>query len=155
MTGRQKPQDDFRHILLTVVGGAYTAAGYHLDERPVQWAGGRFRFVKALDDGEYGIIEYQLLAYVDTEWSARQPSRFKVTLRRSATPESRGGYQRDLSALVVEDFGVAILPSADHWWTYQNTETLGKALLEAGHLVIGYGIPFLAGDLKPDTSNDG
>jgi hypothetical protein len=54
-----------------------------------------------------------------------------------------------LSALVVEDFGVAILPSANHWWTFQNTQELGNALAEAGHLTIGYGIPFLAGELSP------
>jgi hypothetical protein len=28
-------------------------------------------------------------------------------------------------------------------------DELGKALAEAGHLVIGYGIPWLAGDLVP------
>jgi hypothetical protein len=131
-------QDHFREILLTVVGQAFTAAGYTLQERPIHWAGGRFRFINAAGH----IIECQLLAYVDTEWSAGMPSRFRVTLRPADAPD------RDLSALVVEDFGVSILPSAAHWWTFRTVEELGQALAEAGHLVIGYGIPWLAGELK-------
>ena len=57
----------------------------------------------------------------------------------------------DLSQLVVEDFGVAILPSSDHWWQFSNTDELGKTLAEAGHLVIGYGMPYLSGDLEPPS----
>ena len=55
--------------------------------------------------------------------------------------------RRTLSALVVEDFGVPILPSADHWWTFRDVTELGSALAEAGHLVVGYGLPWLSGDL--------
>ena len=61
---------------------------------------------------------------------------------------------------MVEDFGVAILPSADHWWAFHDTESLGAALAEAGHLVVGYGMPWLAHELippdrgKPTTSLD-
>lgn len=138
--------DYFRVILVTVVGQAYAAAGYELEDRPVQWAGGRFRFRKLMADDVMAIIEYQLLTYVDSEWATGQPSRFKVTLSRT------DGMRRDLSALVVEDFAVAILPSAGHWWTFQDTDELGKALAEAGHLVVGYGIPWLAGDLTPDET---
>ncbi|GAB4313691.1 MAG: hypothetical protein Kow00117_06250 [Phototrophicales bacterium] len=138
--------DYFRTILVTVVGQAYAAAGYELEERPVQWAGGRFRFLKKMSNDLTAVIEYQLLTYVDSEWAVGQPSRFKVTLICT------DGRRRDLSALVVEDFGVAILPSATHWWTFQNLDELGKALAEAGHLVVGYGIPWLAGDLKPDET---
>ena len=50
---------------------------------------------------------------------------------------------------MVEDFGVKILPAADHWWSYSDTDSLGKALAEAGHLVVGYGLPWLAGELIP------
>ncbi|MCB9453365.1 MAG: hypothetical protein H6672_18185 [Anaerolineaceae bacterium] len=130
-------------LLLTVVGQAFSAAGYELEERPVQWAGGQFRFVKSLESGLRVVIEFQLLAYLDTEFAAGNPSRFRVTLSRS------DGLRRTLSALVVEDFGVAILPSADHWWTFTYTEDLGKALAEAGHLIVGYGLPWLAGELTP------
>lgn len=137
------PQEYFRLLLVTVVGQAYRAAGYLLDERPVQWAGGQFRFVRPLEADQQHSIDYQLLTYQDTEWSANAPSRFRVTLSRA------DGARRTLSQLVVADFGVAILPSADHWWTFHTTDDLGHALAEAGHLVVGYGMPWLAGDLVP------
>lgn len=149
------PQAYFRVILITVVGQAYTAAGYALEDNPVQWAGGRYRFYKPLDDGLNAFIEYQLLSYVDSEWASGMPSRFRVTLTRTDQPnptmpsEHPEYIQRDLSTLVVDDFGVAILPSAGYWWAFRNTDELGKTLAEAGHLVIGYGIPWLAGDLQP------
>jgi hypothetical protein len=131
-------QEYFRLILLTVVGQAFGAAGYALEERPTQWAGGLFRFVKSLDNEQNSVIEFQLLAYANAEGA---PSRFRVTLVRA------DGVRRTLSALVVEDFGVAILPSADHWWQFRDVTELGKALAEAGHLVVGYGLPWLSGDL--------
>lgn len=153
------PQDHFRMILLTVVGQAYAAAGYELEDLPIKWAGGRFRFIKPLEDDDlFGIIEYQLLAYSDTEWSSGMPSRFKVTLIRADNANgirsSNKKYAiRDLSALVVQDFGVDILPSAKHWWTFRTQDELGKALAEAGHLTVGYGMPWLAGDLMPGGEN--
>lgn len=151
----QKPHDHFRMILLTVVGQAFTAAGYELEERPRQWAGGLFRFVKKFDNGLYGYIEFQFLNYVSTEWAEDKPSRFRVTLTRSDQSNASTATQhpqyarRNLSALVVEDFGVPILPSADFWWPFTGTEQLGRALAEAGHLVIGYGMSWLSGDLTP------
>ena len=152
------PQEYFRVILMTVVGQAYTAAGYIFEEQPLKWAGGQYRFKKALGDDLYGFIEYQLLAYVDTEWSAGMPSRFKVIVTRTDKPDpsqasNHKDYARkDLSVLVVDDFDVAILPSANHWWAFKTTDELGKTLAEAGHLVVGYGIPWLAGELEPPSS---
>lgn len=140
------PQDYFRLLLVTVVGQAYAAAGYALEERPVQWAGGRFRFVRQMEGDLQCSIDYQLLTYQETEWSSGVPSRFRVTLLRA------DGVRKSLSQLVVGDFGVAILPSADHWWTFRTTEELGRALAEAGHLVVGYGLPWLSGDLVPPDS---
>jgi hypothetical protein len=49
----------------------------------------------------------------------------------------------------MEDFGVGILPSAAHWWSFTQTAELGQALAEAGHLVVGFGMPWLSGDLDP------
>lgn len=132
----QSPPEYFRRILLTVVGEAFGAAGYQLEERETQWAGGLFRFVQPSDDGRDAAIEFQLLAYAEGA-----PSRFRVSLSRD------DGTRRTLSALVVEDFGVAILPSADHWWQFRDVTELGKALAEAGHLVVGYGLPWLSDDL--------
>jgi hypothetical protein len=154
---RQSMQEHFRLVLFTVVGQAFSAAGYQLEENAVRWAGGRYRFVKSLGGGLNGFIEFQLLAYTDTEYAARMPSRFRVMLARSDQPSPYAASThpqfalRTLSALVVEDFGVPILPSAGHWWTFSDTEALGRALAEAGHLVAGYGIAWLAGDLLPPS----
>lgn len=143
----QRANDSFRDLLLTVAGQAFAAADYHLDEQPMKWAGGQFRFTKTLPDGLTAAIEFQHLAYADTEWASGNPSRFKVTLLRS------DGIRRDLSALVVDDFGVAILPSAAHWWTYRSIADCGRALGEAGSLAVAYGMPWLAGDLMPPGAN--
>ena len=103
-------------------------------------------------------IEYQLLAYADTMWASRNPSRFHVTLTRTDQPAPRQPSthphfaQRDLGTLVTQDFGVAILPGADYWWTFTNTDELGKALAESGHLVIGFGMPWLSGELQPPSA---
>jgi hypothetical protein len=146
----QTPQEYFRLLLLTVVGTAFEAAGYHLVDSPTQWAGGLFTFSADLDGGLRGYIEFQLLVYIED-----QPSRFRVTLTRSdqpnpAMPSRHPAYaRRDLSALVVADFGVAILPAARHWWQYRTVEELGRALAEAGHLIVGYGLPWLDGSLTP------
>ena len=154
----QTPQDYFRTLLLTVLGQALDAAVYTLEENPTQWAGGRFRFQAQLETEMYGFIEFQLLNYMDSEWSAGIPSRFQVTLIRSdqAAPRPPSDHPhyalRSLSELVVRDFGVAILASADHWWSFRSTETLGGALAEAGHLIVGYGIPWLAGTLQPPSA---
>lgn len=159
MQERQPLTQYFHSLLMTVVGQAYVAAGYHLLDKPLQQAGGQFRFIKELDtkpdETLYGFIDYQVLVYAENMWVGRMPSRFRVTLIRSDDPAGRqtdhADYvSRTLSELVVSDFGVAILPAADHWWTFNDTDTLGKALAEAGHLVVGYGIPWLAGDLTPD-----
>lgn len=155
---RQSMQMYFQTLLNTVVGQAFSAGGYTLLEEPVRWLGGRFRYAKPLHDGLTAYIEYQVLVYADTAWTGRQPSRFTVNLYRSDQAGGRASNHpeyvyRSLSALVVEDFGVAILPSAEHWWVFDSTDSLGKGLAEAGHLVIGYGMPWLAGDLKPDDTN--
>lgn len=155
MTNQQTPQEYFRLILLTVVGQALGAAGYTLEERPTQWAGGQFRFTKRFDDGLYGFIEFQLLAYTENAYASGAPSRFRVTLIRSdmpgAAPSKHPKYaRRTLSALVVEDFGVAILPSADYWWQFRDVTEMGKALAEAGHLIVGYGLLWLADELPDD-----
>lgn len=149
------PQDYFRLILLTVAGQAFEAAGYLLDDESLQQSGGLFRFSRPLDGGLTGFIEFQLLAYAKTEFAPELPSRFRVTLTRTdqpapTRPSSHPRFaRRDLAALVVEDFGVAVLPSANHWWTYRDVNDLCRALAEAGHLVVGFGLPWLNGELAP------
>lgn len=156
---RQAGQDYFKTLLRTVVGQAFSAAGYQLQDAPMQWAGGKYRFLRALPDGYFGLIDFQVLVYSDTMWSDGAQSRFNVQLTRAhnrhgLVGNSAGQATRGLSQLVVEDFGVAILPAADHWWAFQDTESLGAALAEAGHLVVGYGIPWLAGDLIPPDKRE-
>jgi hypothetical protein len=149
----QSPQIYFGMILHTVVGQALGAAGYALEDSPTQQAGGRFRYVKKLPDGLNAFIEFQMLHYIEG-----RPSLFRMTLTRTdqLSPTLSSSHprhaQRDLSTLVVQDFGVHILPSAGHWWQYHNVDELGKALAEAGHLIVGYGIPWLSGDLVPPES---
>ena len=145
--GRQEGQAYFGALLQTVVGQAFAAAGYQREDSPLQAAGGRFRYVKDFPDGGRGVIDFQVLVYSDSMWSSGAPSRFRVQLTRSSAQD--GALVRSLSRLVVEDFGVNILPAADHWWSYSDTDSLGKALAEAGHLIVGYGLPWLAGELSP------
>jgi hypothetical protein len=156
MQQRQSLQDYFKAILQTVLGQAFSAAGYELEQMPLKWINGQFRYRKALHKGLYGIVEFQVLVYSDTAWAPSRPSRFQVTLIRADNPGGKPSQhpdyaRRTLPQLVVADFGVAILPSADHWWPFQDTDSLGKALAEAGHLVIGYGIPWLGGDLSAEN----
>lgn len=152
---RQSLQDYFRTIMHTVMGQALTTAGYDLKQEQQRWLGGLFRYTKPLDNDFIAYIEFQVLVYNDNAWTGKQPSRFRVNLVRSdklgGKPSPHPNYvQRPLSQLVVEDFGVAILPSSAHWWQFSDVDSLGKALAEAGYLVIGYGIPFLQGDLSPE-----
>lgn len=145
MTSSESPQTAFQALLMMVVGQAFDAAGYALEQKPIKWAGGQYRFSKQHADGTTTSIEFQYLAYQDTEWASGNPSRFRVTLY------PRDGKAKDLSELVVTDFGVPILPSARHWWTHpaRDVTALGKALGEAGSLAIGYGMPWLDGSLTP------
>ena len=152
-------QASIKSILLTVVGQAFSAAGFHLVERPVQQAAGQYRFGKQLENGLFLYIIFQFLVYVNTEWAAGMPSRFKVSLVRSDFPEPSQTsehpeyIQRDLSDLVVADFKVQILPHTGYWWPFSTQSELGQALAEAGHLVIGFGIPWLQGELQLPTSD--
>ncbi len=140
MDAAEEAVANFRLLLLTVLGQALAAAGYALEEDLVSQASGRFRFRQP---GER-LIEFQLLAGVANEWAPEMASRFRITL-------SRQGRRRTLGALVVTDFRVPILPAAEHWWVWRDSAGLGTALAEAGHLLVGYGIPWLAGELEPPS----
>jgi hypothetical protein len=144
----QSPQEYFRAILLTVVGQAFGAAGYPLEDRPLRWANGLFRFINPLEPNMQAIIEFQHLAYAQGN-----PSRFTVFLERKALGPSSvlPAVRLSLSHLVVGEFGVAILPDVDYWWTFHSTAQLGSALAEAGHLAVAYGMPWLSGDLLPPS----
>lgn len=157
MSDKQAATDHFRMVLITVVGQAFSAAGYQLEDSPMKQLGGLFRFRKTLPDALYGFIEFQLLYLPPSEWSGETTSRFRVSLVRTDKPNAQQSSthpafaRKTLSELVVRDFGVAILPSAGYWWQFSTTDDLGKALAEAGHLVVGYGMPWLSGELVPPS----
>lgn len=143
--------DQFRLILHTVVGAAYTAAGYHLEERPTQWAGGLFRYAKALEEGTYAgmlsVLEYQHLYYPEQE-----VGRFRIALVRSALPgkplpDGQQPARRLLTGLIWGDFGVRVLPDPEYWWSYETVHEMGTGMAESGQLAVGYGMPWLSGDL--------
>ncbi len=151
---RQSAQDYFRALLLTVAGQAFGAAGYALDDNPIRTMGGMIRWQKPLTDDLWGFIDYQVLIYTPNAYASESSSRFRVSLTRTPfnvpKPNKHPSYfHSTLSQLVVGDFGVNILPNVDHWWTFNDTTSLGKTLAESGYLVVGYGIPFLEGDLLP------
>ena len=71
--------EHFGMVLMTVVGQAFEAAGYCLEDSSVKQAGRTcFRFRKLLENGLYGFIEFQLLYLPTTEWSGNVQSRFRV-----------------------------------------------------------------------------
>lgn len=155
MQERQAAQDYFLALLQTVIGQALGAAGYTLEQNPMQWAGGRYRFAKALEGGGAALIEFQALVYSDTAWSGGQDSRFQVQIGRFVKRGASADFApRSLSRLILRDFGVQILPSEDHWWRYRDTDSLARALAEAGHLIVGYGLPWLAGELSPPSRQE-
>ena len=138
----------FKEALITVLGQALEAAGYTLEENPVQWSAGYFRFHRQTPDGITLQVAFQVLTHPD------YPSRFRVSLRRARlqgkTPESAPA-EITLARLLWDVFGVHVLPQADYWWEYRGSRTLGDALIESGKLLIGYGLPWLDGTLAPDS----
>lgn len=157
MPERQPIHEQFKTMLQRVLDGAFYAAGYRLQQEPLQWLSGSFRYCKTLDEGWSGWIIFQVLAYTDTAWAPRHPSRFRVHLVRTDQPNAGKSAalryaNRLLSALVVEDFGVSVVPSADYWWPFTDAHTMGHAIAEAGKLAIAYGMPWLAGELFPPTA---
>lgn len=159
LSERQPLHQQFKMILQRVVDGAFVAAGYALQDEPLQWLSGSFRYRKPLDETWAGWVIFQLLVYTDTAWSPRRPSCFRVQLVRTDQPNAAKSAapryaSRLLSALIVEDFGVPALPSADYWWPFTDLHTLGHALAHAGKLTIGYGLPWLSSELTPPPSGE-
>ncbi|GAB4570760.1 MAG: hypothetical protein Kow0077_05680 [Anaerolineae bacterium] len=138
---------EFGGLLVHVLGQMMTAAGYTLLESPVQQAGGLFRFTRALPDGTRLTVDFQVLVYQDA------PDRFQPVLSRVVAGAGRdaGSHAEriTLPRLVVDVFGVRVLPHADHWWPFQDVSTAGEGLLEAGKLLVAYGLPWLEGTLQP------
>jgi hypothetical protein len=137
-------------MLHHVLGQAFTASGYTLQANPTHQGRGLFRYSKPLTDGSTAYAEFQLLAFPGA------PSRFRVTLLRNQggdarTPSAYGAkIEITLSRLLWEVFHIQQPESSDHWWTFGTPQQLGAGLIEAGKLLIGFGLPWLEGALKPE-----
>ncbi|HLY28274.1 MAG TPA: hypothetical protein VKQ72_18145 [Aggregatilineales bacterium] len=138
----------FGKIVDKVAGQALTAANYTLQDHDLFMKRGLFRYRKDLADHLSVYVEFQFLYYQGG------PSRFRVNLLRSHGMDARSsdseGDEITLSKLVWDDFGVRQLSGPDHWWSFISQTDLAAALLEAGKLAFGFGIPWLEGRLKPD-----
>ena len=141
------PQAFFGEMIEQVVGQALSAAGYALQNYPLYQMRGLFRYRKMLPDGRSAFIEFQLLFYQGGV------SRFRVNLLRNVGDDARAQaaekLETTLARLLWDEFGVQQLREADHWWQFNNPTELGYALLEAGKLTFGFGIPWLEGTLQP------
>lgn len=152
---------EFGMYLDLVLGQALQAAGYAKLMNDINENFGKYvytkppEYEKQLQEKLHLYIEFQNLAYISSEWAPNAASRFTVFLTRQEEEPPQGNHPTTfatrcmLSELVVRDFSVSILPTATHWWLYQGQTELCQALSEAGHLLVGYGIPWLADELKP------
>jgi hypothetical protein len=146
----------FGRTLETIIGQALAAAGYHLQDNPTHQSRGLFRYAKPLADGVSVYVEFQVLVYQGVG-----PSRFRVNLLRNAGPDARSSSQyagkidTTLGKLLWDGFGVRQLNGPEHWWSFTTAYELAQALVEAGKLLFGFGIPWLEGTLQPGELTDG
>lgn len=143
-------QSAFGAMVNTVLGQAFAASGYALQANPTHHGRGLFRYAKPLPDGATAYAEFQLLAFPGA------PSRFRVTLLRNQGADARTSSTYDakveisLSRLLWDVFRIQQPENIDHWWTFGTQQQLGAGLIEAGKLLIGFGLPWLEGTLKPE-----
>lgn len=137
----------FKQTLITVVGPALAAAGYKLEESPIQQQRGLVRFQKPLQtlgDGVYGFIEWQLLAFEQSPIA-----RFQISLLRNGGQAARAKTdyehqdEKTLSWIMWHVYGTQIMVSDDAWWDFRTPDELGHALATSGRALFGYGIPWL------------
>ena len=142
-----------------MIGQAFAAAGYRLQDNATHQSRGLFRYQKPLTEGVSVYVEFQLLHY-----QVGGPSRFRVNLLRNNGPDARSvsqsaGHYADkidttLTEVIWNEFGVRQLNGPDHWWLFTNQTELAYALVEAGKLLFGFGLPWLEGTLKADDVRD-
>lgn len=136
------PQEIFYETLNRVIGEVLTAAHYTLFENPMQQARGMFRYHKKLADDRYGFIEFQMLYHPDL-------SRFRISLLRNSSLDARtaapDAVEHALAWIIWHEYQARVLSSEDHWWVYHHPQDLAAALVEAGKLLFGYGVPWLEG----------
>ena len=137
----------FKESLVRVVGKVLDAAGYQLEDNPLQQARGLIRYYKPLQHlGEdvYGFLEWQLLAFEESPIA-----RFQLTLLRNRGLEARTvtdyshRAEQALPWIIWHVFNARVVPADDSWWDFRNGNELLQALANAVHLLFGYGIPWL------------
>jgi hypothetical protein len=142
------PQEIFLSVLRHILGGALDAAGYTLQDDPLQQGRGLFRFRKGLAENSYAFIDFQTLYHPQSDLS-----RFRISLIRSSQPHARAESsqheERPLAHIMWHEYNARVLPAAEHWWLYKHPADLGQALYEAGKLLFGYGVPWVEGHDEP------
>ncbi|MBI5929441.1 MAG: hypothetical protein HY862_09040 [Chloroflexi bacterium] len=137
----------FKDTLLKVIGQAMTAANLQLEDNEIQQARGLIRFYKLLPTlGEdiYGFVEWQLLAFEQSPLA-----RFNVTLLRNQGLDARAiteyahREECSLAWIIRHAYQSEVVPTDDHWWTFRDGTELANALVDAGKLLFGYGMPYL------------
>ncbi len=146
----EHPPQFFGKVVEKVVGQALAAANYRLQDHDLFVKRGLFRYRKDLAERLSVYLEFQFLFYQGG------PSRFRINLLRSHGTDARSsdadGDEITLSKLIWDEFGVHQLSGPEHWWAFTSQTDLGEAILEAGKLTFGFGIPWLEGRLKPDRT---
>lgn len=138
----------FQTMLEQVVGQALAAAGYVLEDQPLQQTRGLIRYRKALGDDIYAFIEWQLLAFEQS-----RVAQFQVNLLRNRGTEARAQtdaeerVEHTLPWLIWHVFETRVVPSDSVWWEFRDEIELGQALASAGRLLFGYGVPWLEKNL--------
>ena len=137
----------FKQLLVQVVGQPLAAAGYRLEDAPMQHQRGLLRYKKHLahlGEDVYGFLEWQLLAFEQS-----RVARFQITLLRNQgiEPRAKTAYihqnEQSLAWVMWHVFNARLLPADDSWWDFRTQQELGFALANSGKLLFAYGVPWL------------
>ena len=137
----------FKSTLTTIVGQALDAAGYVMENHPLQQARGLIRFRKkltSLGSDIYGFVEWQLLAFEQSP-----VARFQINLLRNKGLDARAitdyakREEHTLPWVIWNVYEVKVVPHDKVWWDFRDTIELEQALASAGRLLFGYGVPWL------------
>jgi len=132
----------FHDVITHVMGSAFDAAHYHLENAPLQQQRGLYRYVKHHDHG-YCFIEFQSLYHDQSELTRMRVNLIKSPLQaaRQAHPD-REAYT--LPYVIWHLYGAeGVLPTEEYWWVYKDDHDLAYQLVDAGKLLFAYGVPWL------------
>ena len=115
------PFDIFRQRLLAAANGVLRQRGYQLQDDPIQFDSGLFRFAGRPAGGAQAFIDVQLLLY-----RGGGPSRFEVKLWRSDHPN-----EKVRLGIWLREQGVVTLADDAGWWEFATAPDLEAALADA------------------------